>query len=173
MNSDIWTNLLRQMFVVQIAITIFRKLTHNVDFSLSVQSLPFIWYFSVCWNVFYWFQRWALQTEWLETTQPVLLMTSLGVRDHTTSSADDQIGSQGPHSQLCWWPARESGTTQPTLLMTSLESGTTQPALLRNSLGVTDHMAYSAEKQPGSQGPQPPCVINLLRNEGHIQVRVG
>ena len=127
------------MFVVQIAARIFRKLTHNADFSLCVESLHSIWYFSVCWNVFYLFQRWSLQPEWLETTQPALLRTSPGVRDHTANSAHDQPGSQGPHSQLCWGPA--------------LESGTTQPALLRTSPGVRDHTASSAEDQPGSHGP--------------------
>ena len=94
-------------------------------------------------------------------------MTSPGVRDHSTRSAYDQPGSQGPHSQLCWWPAQESGTTQPALLktspgsgttqpvllMTSPGSGTTQPVLLRTSLGVREHTASSAEDQTGSQGP--------------------
>ena len=87
------------------------------------------------------------------TTQPALLRTipgvrdhtansaddQPGVRDHTASSAEDQPGSQGPHSQLCWWPAWESGTTQ--------------PALLRTRLGVRDHTASSAMDQPRSQGP--------------------
>ena len=141
MNNDIWTNLLWQVCVVQIATRIFGKFTNNADFILCVQSLLFIWYFSVCWNVFYLFQRRALQPEWLETTQSALLMTSLGVRDHTANSTEDRPGSQGQHTQFCWGPARESGTTQPTVL--------------RNSLGVMDYMAYSAEKQPGSHGPQP------------------
>ena len=182
MNNDIWTNLLRQMFVVQIATRIFRKFTHNADFSLCVQSLPFIWYFSVCWSVIYLFQRWALQPEWLETTQPALLMTSPGVRDHTANSAEEQPRSQGPHSQLCWGPAWESGTTQPALLGTSpgvrdhtassaedqrgsqgahsqfcwgptRESGSTQPVMLRTSAGFRDHTANSVEEQPRSKGP--------------------
>ena len=82
------------------------------------------------------------------------------------------------HSQFCWWPARESGPTQPALPMTSTGvrdhtassaddqpgsqgphnqlcwwpahySGTTQPALLRTSPGVRDHTANSADDQPG------------------------
>ena len=59
--------------------------------------------------------------------------------DYTVSSADDQPWSQGPHRQLYWGPARESGTTH--------------PVLLRTSPGVRDHTANSVEDQPGSQGP--------------------
>ena len=94
------------------------------------------------------------------------------------------------HSQLCWWPARESGTTQPALLMTSprvrdhtasstddqpgsqgphsqlywwpaRESETTQPTMLRTSTGVRDHTANSAEDQLRSQKTIQPT---LLRN---------
>ena len=43
------------------------------------------------------------------------------------------------HSKLCWWPA--------------LESGTTQPTLLRTGSGVRDNTHSSAEDRPGSQGP--------------------
>ena len=102
--------------------------------------------------------------------------------DYTASSADDQPGSQGPHSQLCWGTAQESGTTQPALLRTSLgvrdhttssaedqpgsqgahsqlcwgpaqESGSTQPVLLRTSAGFRDHTDNSVEEQPRSKGP--------------------
>ena len=101
-----------------------------------------------------------------------------------------------PHSQLCWWPARESGTTQPALPMTSpgirdhtassaedqpgsqgphsqlclwpaLESGTTQPTLLMTSLGVRDHTASSTEDQPGNQGPHSQLCWGPARESDH------
>ena len=89
------------------------------------------------------------------TTQSALLMTSQGVRDHTTSSAEDQPGSQGPHDQLCWWPARESRTTQPTLLMTSP--------------GLRDHTTSSAEDQPGSQWSHSQLCWGPSRESGTTQ----
>ena len=84
------------MFFVQIATRIFGKFTHNAEFSLCVQSLPFIWYFSVLKCI-------LLVSEVI----PPASMTW----DYTTSSADDQPGNQGPHGLLCWETAWESGTT--------------------------------------------------------------
>ena len=75
--------------------------------------------------------------------------------DYTASSADDQPGSQGPHNQVCRWPAQELGITQPALLMTSP--------------GVKDHTINSADDQPITQGPHSQLCWGPARESGTTQ----